>query len=96
MIMKNFPKRALVRIIEVGYFLVLDIQNRNSCNSRIAICLLYLFDVSNNVGKLVVAIEMRLKSVYKFLLHAIIAYDVFNLLGQPFVRLLDIITHTVS
>ena len=96
MSMKNLPKRALMRIVEVGYFLVLDILNRNSCNSRIAISLLYLFDVSNNVGKLVVAIEMRLKSVCKFLLHAIIAYDVINLFGEQFVRLLDITTHTVS
>lgn len=45
MSMKNLPERALVRIVEVGYFLVLDILNRNSRNSRIAINRLYLFDV---------------------------------------------------
>ena len=96
MCIKNLPKRALVRIFEVGYFLVLDILNRNSRNSRIAISLLYLFDVGNNIDKLVVAIEMRLKSVYKFCFHTIIAYDVISLFGEPFVRLLDITTHTVS
>ena len=77
--MKNFPKRAFVRILEVRYFLVLDILNCNSRNSRITLDLLYLFDVCNNVGKLVVAIEMRLKSLYKFLLHSIVTYDIINL-----------------
>ena len=95
MSMENLPERALVRIVVIGYFLVLYILNRNSRNSRIAIGRLYLFEVSNNVGKLVDAIEMRHKSVYQFRFHAIIAYDVLNLFGQPFARLIDITTHTV-
>lgn len=96
MSMENLPERALVRIVVIGYFLVLYILNRNSRNSRVAISLFYLFDISYNVCKSVVVIEMRHKSIYKFCLHAIIAYDVLNLFGQPFARLIDITTHIFS